>query len=178
MDSLDLDGAVEGFGPRVVVAGSGAPQGTANAQGIGVGREFCAGVLAGASGDEEHAESVVVAVAEAAGDAAVEFDEAVDGFGAAVAGAVGVEVGQERGPPAAQGLAEPCDLWDRTGRKRLGDLLGEGASGRGGGCVVDGADLLGAVPGEGWLVVAFVGVQGAGEAGVLCVAQSRCSTGG
>ncbi len=30
------------------------------------------------------------------GDAAVEFDEAVDGFGAAVVGAAGVEVGQER----------------------------------------------------------------------------------
>jgi hypothetical protein len=35
--------------------------------------------------DEEH--PVVVEVAEAAGDASVEFDEAVDGFGAAVAGA-------------------------------------------------------------------------------------------
>ena len=33
---------------------------------------------------------------EAAGDAAVEFDQAVDGFGAAVVGAGGVEVGQER----------------------------------------------------------------------------------
>jgi hypothetical protein len=34
--------------------------------------------------DEERSESVVVAVAEAACDAAVEFDQAVDGFGAAV----------------------------------------------------------------------------------------------
>ena len=31
-----------------------------------------------AAADEEHAEALVVAVAEAAGDAAVEFDEAVD----------------------------------------------------------------------------------------------------
>ena len=31
-----------------------------------------------ASADEEHAESVVVVVAEAAGDAAVELDEAVE----------------------------------------------------------------------------------------------------
>ena len=37
-----------------------------------------------AAGDEEHAESVVVVVAEAAGDAAGEFDEAVHGLGAAV----------------------------------------------------------------------------------------------
>src|SRR3954451_15270216 len=167
MDSLDLDGAVEGFGPRVVVAGSGAPQGTANAQGIGVGREFCAGVLAGASGDEEHAEAVVVAVAEAAGDAAVEFDEAVDGFGAAVAGAAGVEVGQERGLPAAQGLAEPGDLGNGAGRERVGDLLGESPARGGGRGVVDGPDLLRAVPGEGHLVVAFVRVEGSSQARAL-----------
>src|SRR3954470_2480673 len=105
-----------------------------------------------AATDEEHAEAVVVAVAEAAGDAAVEFDESVDGFGAAVAGAGGVEVGQERGPPAAQGLAEPGDLGDRAGRERRDDLLGESTAGRWGRCVVDGPDLLGAVPGEGDLV--------------------------
>ena len=34
-------------------------------------------------------------VAEAAGDAAVEFDDAVDGFGAAVVGPAGDEVGQK-----------------------------------------------------------------------------------
>lgn len=36
-------------------------------------------------------------VAEAAGDAAAEFDDPVDGLGTTVARAVGVEVGQERG---------------------------------------------------------------------------------
>ena len=46
-------------------------------------------------------------VPEAAGDAAAEFDDPVDGLCAAVARAVGVEVGQERRPPAAQGLPEP-----------------------------------------------------------------------
>jgi hypothetical protein len=40
-----------------------------------------------------------VAVSEASGDAAVEFDEPVDRFGAAVGCAAGVEVGQERLPP-------------------------------------------------------------------------------
>ena len=35
---------------------------------------------------------MVVSIAQAAGDAAVEFDEAVDGFGAAGGRAVGVEV--------------------------------------------------------------------------------------
>jgi hypothetical protein len=37
-----------------------------------------------ASSRENYAESVVTRVAEAAGDAAVEFKDAVDGFGAAV----------------------------------------------------------------------------------------------
>lgn len=45
-------------------------------------------------------------VAEPAGDAAAEFDDPVDGLGATVARAVGVEVGQERCLPAAQRLAE------------------------------------------------------------------------
>jgi hypothetical protein len=45
------------------------------------------------AGDEEHPESVLLRVAEAAGDAAVEFDETVDGLGAAAARATGVEVG-------------------------------------------------------------------------------------
>ena len=54
-----------------------------------------------ASGDEQHSEPVVLAVAVSAGEAAVEFDEAVDGFGAAVVGSAGVPVGQERMAPLA-----------------------------------------------------------------------------
>jgi len=67
--------------------------------------------------DEEHAKAVVVTVSEAAGDAAVEFAEAVDGFGAAVGGAAGVEVGQERSTPLFQSPAEAGDLGDRAGRE-------------------------------------------------------------
>ncbi len=44
---------------------------------------------------------VMVEVAEAASDAAVEFDDPVDGLGVGVAGAVGVEVGRERCLPVA-----------------------------------------------------------------------------
>ena len=47
------------------------------------------------SGGQDHSESVVGGVAEAAGDASVEFDDAVDRFGAAVVGSAGGEVGQE-----------------------------------------------------------------------------------
>ena len=45
---------------------------------------------------EEHGQSIVVSVLKAAGDAAVEFDESVDRFGAAVAGAGGVDVENDR----------------------------------------------------------------------------------
>ena len=65
----------------------------------------------------------MVAVAEPAGDAAVEFDEAVDGLGAAVAGTSGGEVGQERLPPLLECLAESLDLRDRAGRQRGKNFL-------------------------------------------------------
>lgn len=64
--------------------------------------------------DEQHAWPVVVAVAGSAGDALVEF---VDRLGAAVVGAAGVEVGQERVAPLLQRLAQPLALRDRTRRQ-------------------------------------------------------------
>ena len=66
------------------------------------------------AGGEEHAEAVVVAVAEAAGDATVELDQTVHGFGAAVAGATGVEVAEELGAPLPQRPAQAGDLGDRA----------------------------------------------------------------
>lgn len=56
-----------------------------------------------AASGEEHAEAVVVAVAEPSGEAAVEFDDPVDRFGAAVVRAAGGEVREERVPPPAEG---------------------------------------------------------------------------
>src|SRR5690625_516944 len=53
------------------------------------------------AGCEEHAEAVVGEVAVAAGEAAVELDDAVDGLGAPVVGPVGGEVGQKCVFPAA-----------------------------------------------------------------------------
>jgi hypothetical protein len=77
----------------------------------------------------------------------VEFDESVDGFCAAVGGAGGVEVGQERRPPAFEGLAEPGDLGDRARREGLDDLEGEPPSGGRVALVIDLPQLLGALPG-------------------------------
>jgi hypothetical protein len=46
----------------------------------------------------------------------VELDQTVDRFGAAVAGASGVEVGQERFVSLLEGLPESLGLGDRAGR--------------------------------------------------------------
>lgn len=54
-----------------------------------------------ATGGEEHSEAVVVGVAESSGEAPVEFDDAVDGLGAAVVRATSGEVRQERVTPPA-----------------------------------------------------------------------------
>jgi hypothetical protein len=98
----------------------------------------------------------VVAVAEAAGDAAVEFDQAVDGFGAAVVRAAGVEVGQERCAPLLQRLPEPSDLRDRTGRQRGEDLLDDQSAFDRVLGLVGRAKLLGTLPGDEHFVVTFV----------------------
>ncbi len=92
-------------------------------------------------------------------------------FGAAVAGATGVEVGQERFAPSLEGLAEPCDLGDRAGRERGQDLLGDllafgevvGLVGR--------AELLRALPGDVDFVVLLVGFDGRLETGLLLVGE-------
>lgn len=48
---------------------------------------------------QQHSEPVVLAVAVAAGEAAVQLDDSIDGFGTAVVGPAGGEVGQERVAP-------------------------------------------------------------------------------
>ena len=55
----------------------------------------------------------------------MKFDEPVDGFGAAVARAVGVEVAEELGAPLLQGAAQAGDLGDRARRERGEDLLSD-----------------------------------------------------
>ncbi len=110
-------------------------------------------------------------VAEAAGDAAGEFDEAVDGFGAAVVGAVGGEVGQERFSPLVEGAAEAGDLGDRAGGKRREDL-GGGGLGLWVAWLVDRAQVLRALPSDFDLDVAFVGGEHVLEAGSLPVGEA------
>ncbi|MPM79463.1 hypothetical protein SDC9_126497 [bioreactor metagenome] len=124
-----------------------------------------------ASGGEEYAEAVVVAVAVAAGEAAVEFDDPVDGLGAAIVGPAGGEVGQERCPPASEGPPESGDLGDRAGVEGVQDLLRTAASLRGVGCLVGGPQVLGAAPRDVDLHVGLVAVDSGGEPGVLLVGE-------
>lgn len=105
-------------------------------------------------GSQEHAEAV--AVAAAAGETAVQLDDA-HGFGAAVVRTVGAEAGQERLPPAAQGPSQPGDLTDRAGVERVEDLLGAPASVGGVLGTVGRAQVLRAAPGEVDLLVRDVG---------------------
>jgi hypothetical protein len=72
-------------------------------------------------GYEEHAQSIVVSVLKAAGDAAVEFDESVDRFGAAVAGAGGVEV--ENGADKAEVQASGLVRWIIVHAQKQGTLV-------------------------------------------------------
>jgi len=66
--------------------------------------------------DEQHAEPVVVSVAETTGDWSMGLDETVDGLCAAVA--------EELASPGQQRPAEAREFRDRAGRTRLEDPLG------------------------------------------------------
>ena len=121
--------------------------------------------------DEERSEAVVVEVAEAAGDASVEFDEAVDGFGAAVAGVVGVEVSEEFLAPLFGGAAEAGDLGDGAGVEGRDDAFGDGASVGEPGLVVGRAQLLGALVGDLDFDVFVASCQCGLEAGALALGE-------
>lgn len=115
-------------------------------------------------------------VPEPAGDAAAELDDPVDGLRAAVARAVGLEVGQERRLPAAQGLAQPRDLWDRAGRQPVDESLGEPTSLGGCGLVEDVSEVLRALVGD--LDCDVIGVSGERSGQAVLLARSETITPG
>ncbi|HEY6687853.1 MAG TPA: hypothetical protein VI094_16750 [Propionibacteriaceae bacterium] len=81
------------------------------------------------------------------------------GLGAAVRRAGGVEVGQERSPPALQSAAEPGDLADRVGREPIDDLGRQPATVSGAVWWLDLPQLLSALPGDEHLNMTFIGVD-------------------
>src|SRR5215203_6459797 len=92
------------------------------------------------------------------------LDDEVDGFGAAVGDAGGVEVGQHLLAPRLEGAAEPRDLGDRAGREAVQHLLADRPAGLRTG-VVDRAELLIALPGQVDLSVWVAGVQAGADLG-------------
>ncbi|MEZ5085255.1 MAG: hypothetical protein R2722_03050 [Tessaracoccus sp.] len=119
--------------------------------------------------DEEHAQPVVVSVAEAAAIVAVELDEPVDGLGAAVGGSAGVEVGQEGVPPLLEGAAQLIPGWDTWGSwRRLVQRVGGFERV---GWAYAARAMLGALPGDVDGVVALVGGDGSGQAGLLLLGE-------
>src|SRR5215213_440246 len=93
-----------------------------------------------------------------------------DGFGAAVADAVSVEVGQDLGLPGAQRAAEAGNFGNWTGVEAIQDLDRDlVAGGRGG--VVDGPQLLIALPGDVDLVPRVAGIKAAADLGLLMLGE-------
>ena len=101
----------------------------------------------------------------------MELDESVDGFGASVGRAAGVEVAQELASPPAQRDAEAGDLGDRAGGQGRDDLLRDGPAGGRGVLVVGGSDLLGAPPGDFDLDVLLARGERCVQPGTLPVGQ-------
>ena len=102
----------------------------------------------------------------------MEFDQAVDGFGAAVVGAAGVEVAQELAAPLSQGPSEAGDLGDRAAGERVEDLDRDPSARGVAGLVIDRAELLGAAVGDFDLDVALVGSERGRQPGVLPVDEA------
>src|SRR5215203_4210982 len=98
------------------------------------------------------------------------LDDQVDRLGAAVGDAVGVEVGQHLLLPGLEGAAQTGNLGDRAAGEAVeyfgGDLA---AFGRGG--VVDGTELLVALPGQVHLLGRIAGVEAGDDLGLLLVGE-------
>jgi hypothetical protein len=112
----------------------------------------------------------MIKVSEAVGEPADLLDDQVDGFGAAVGDPTGVEVGEHLLAPGLQCSAEPSHLRDRTRREAGNHLLSDPATLAGAG-VVDGAELLVALPGQVDFAVGVAGIQTPGELGLLAFGQ-------
>ena len=69
-----------------------------------------------AVGGEHDPQSIMIKISEAVGESTDLLDDQVDGFGAAVGDAVGVEVGEHLLLPRSEGPAEPSDFGDRARR--------------------------------------------------------------
>lgn len=104
-------------------------------------------------------------------DAVDLLDEQVDRLGRPVGGAGGVEVGQELGAPGPQRAAEAGDLGDWAAGQRLEDGERPPPAVLGVGRVIDRAQPLGGLPGDGDVEGRVADLQGGLEAAALPVGQ-------
>jgi hypothetical protein len=115
----------------------------------------------------------MIKVFESVGEPANLLDDPVDGLGAAIADAVGVEVGQDLCFPGAEGAAQGGDFGDRAAVEAVEHLDRDLAAFRRGG-VVDGAQLLIALPGQVHLSCGIAGIEASAD--LACCFSVRCST--
>ena len=121
-------------------------------------------------GGKHDSQPIVIKVFESVGEPADLFDDQVDGFGAAVADAVSVEVGQDLGLPGAQRAAEAGNFGNWTGVEAVQDLDRDlVARGRGG--VVDRPQLLITLPGDVDLLPWVAGIKAAADLGLLTLGE-------
>jgi hypothetical protein len=97
--------------------------------------------------------------AEAVGQASGLLDEEVDGFGAAVGDAVGLEAGQDVLAPHPESAAETSDFGDRALVEGVVDPFGDPLAVGGRRGLVHGAELLVGVPGQGDFPAGVAGDQ-------------------
>jgi hypothetical protein len=116
----------------------------------------------------------MIKVFESVGDPADLLDDQVDRFSAAIADAVGVEVGQHLGSPGAEGTAQPGDLRNGAGVEAIQDLIAI-CRPLAGYCMVDGAQLLVALPARVQLIAGVAGVETCADLGSLAPGEVLCA---
>jgi hypothetical protein len=123
---------------------------------LSMGELSAIGAVAGCG--EQDRESVMIKVSEAVGQPADLLDDQIDGFGAAIGDSAGIEVGEHLLAPGLEGTTESGDLGNWIGGEAGDHLLSNPAT-LGGAAVVDGAELLVALPGQVNFPVRVAGLQ-------------------
>src|SRR5215217_4870427 len=117
----------------------------------------------------------MIKVFESVGEPANLLDDQVDGLGAAIADAVGVEVGQDLGFPGTEGAAEPGDFGNRAGVEAVEHLDRDLAAFCGNSVIIDGAELLMALPGKINFAGRVSGIEACTDLGLLTLGEMFCA---
>jgi len=119
---------------------------------------------------EHDPQPVMIEVLEAVSQTTDLFDDQIDGFGAAVGNPRSIEVGHHLGPPGAEGAAQSGNLGDGAAVEAV-EHLGRDLTALRWGGVVDGAELLVALPGQVHLICGVAGVEAVADLGLLAFGE-------